>query len=193
MISSTSLSALQSLLEMFSSIVQIFLTWSKGPWKYCMDNQLHYSIGIPCNRSFPNYLWPHFQSESCFIVTVRDVVKHRANIFNLEQRTMKILYGQPIAISIEIYRDVKGSPLFLLYIIFNLKCVFPAPFLTTHTPNNLHSITYYENNVQSPIWIYPITARPEDKAIFFTCLNCILLIKFHFATLDFAPPHGISL
>ena len=109
------------------------------------------SIGIPCNRSFPNYLWPHFQSESCFTVTVRDVVKHRANIFNLEQRTMKILYGQPIAISIEIYRDVKGSPLFLLYIIFNLKCVFPAPFLTTHTPNNLHSIAYYENNVQSPI------------------------------------------
>ena len=129
--------ALQSLLEMLSSIVQIFLTWSKGPWKYCMDNQLQYSI--------------------------------------------------------EIYRDVKGSPLFLLYIIFNLKSVFPAPFLTTHTPNNLHSITYYENNVQSPIWIYPITARHEDKAIFFTCLNCILLIKFHFATLDFAPPHGISL
>ena len=123
--------------EMFSSIVQIFLTCSKGPWKYCMDNQLQYSI--------------------------------------------------------EIYRDVKGSPLFLLYIIFNLKCVFPAPFLTTHTPNNLHSITYYENNVQSPIWMYPITARHEDKAIFFTCLNCILLIKFHFPTLDFAPPHGISL
>ena len=117
MISSTSLSALQSLLEMFSSIVQIFLTWSKGPWKYCMDNQLHYSIGIPCNRSFPNYLWPHFQSESCFTVTIRDVVKRRANVFNLEQRTMKILYGQPIAI---FNGDLSGCERFaFILIVYN--------------------------------------------------------------------------
>ena len=27
---------------------------------------------------------------------------------------------------------------------------------------------------------------------FFTCLNCIPPIKFHFATLDFAPPRVIS-
>ena len=97
--------------------MQILLTWSKGPWKYCMDNQLHYSIGIPCNRSFPNYLWPHFQSESCFTVTVRDVVKHRANIFNLEQRTMKILYGQPIAI---FNRDLSGCERFaFILIVYN--------------------------------------------------------------------------
>ena len=39
-----------------------------------------------------------FNFSLCFTVTVRDVFKHRANIFNLEQRTMKILYGQPIAL-----------------------------------------------------------------------------------------------
>ena len=82
-----------------------------------MDNQLQYSIGIPCNWSFPNYLWPHFQSESCFTVTVRDVVKHRANIFNLEQRTMKILYGQPIAI---FNGDLSGCERFaFILIVYN--------------------------------------------------------------------------
>ena len=38
--------------------------------------------------------------------------------------------------------------------IFKKKRVFTAPFLTTHSPNNLLSITYYENNVQSPIRIF---------------------------------------
>ena len=84
-----------------------------------MDNQLHYSIGIPCNRSFPNYRsFPnHFQSESCFTDTIRDVVKHRANIFNLEQRTMKILYGQPIAI---FNQDLSGCERFaFILIVYN--------------------------------------------------------------------------
>ena len=51
-------------------------------------------------------------------------------------------------------------------IIFKLKCVFLAPFLTTHTPNNVHFINYYENNVQSPIRTYPIIALHEHWAIF---------------------------
>ena len=46
---------------------------------------------------------------------------------------------------VEIHQDMKVSHLFLLY-NFKVKTCFSAPFLTTHTPNNLHSITY-ENNV----------------------------------------------
>ena len=38
---------------------------------------------------------------------------------------------------------------FILF--FKLKHVFTAPLLTKHTPNNLYSIMYYENNVQSLI------------------------------------------
>ena len=43
----------------------------------------------------------------------------------------------------EIYRDMKGSHIFHC-IIFELKDVFSASFLTTHMSKNLHSITYHE-------------------------------------------------
>ena len=65
----------------------------------------------------------------------------------------------------EIYRDMKGSHIFHC-IIFELKDVFSASFLTTHMSNNLHSITYYENNVQSPIRTYPIIVLHEPQAVF---------------------------
>ena len=49
---------------------------------------------------------------------------------------------------------------------FKVKTCFSAPLLKTHTPNNLNSITYQENNVQSPIRTYPIIALHEHQAIF---------------------------
>ena len=51
-------------------------------------------------------------------------------------------------------------------IIFKLKCVFSAPLLKTYTLNKVHSITYLENNVQSPFRTYPIIAPNEHWAIF---------------------------
>ena len=61
----------------------------------------------------------------------------------------------------EICRDMKGSHIFLC-LIFELKRVFfSASFLTTHMPNNLHSITYYEKNVQSLIRTYPVIVLHE--------------------------------
>ena len=51
---------------------------------------------------------------------------------------------------VEIYRDMR-DPHLTFCIISKLKSVFSAPLLTTHKPNNLHSVTYYENNVQSLI------------------------------------------
>ena len=50
-------------------------------------------------------------------------------------------------------------------IIFSDKTCFSAPFLTMHTPNNLNSITYCENIIQSPITTYPIIALHEHEAI----------------------------
>ena len=51
-------------------------------------------------------------------------------------------------------------------IIFKLKRVFSALLLTTHPSNNLHSITYHENSVQSPIKTCPIIALHEHWEIF---------------------------
>ena len=45
-------------------------------------------------------------------------------------------------------------------------CIFLAPLLTTHMPNNLHSIMYHDNNVQSPIRTYLIIALHEHQVIF---------------------------
>ena len=47
-----------------------------------------------------------------------------------------------------------------------LKGVLSALLLTTYTSNNLHNITYHENNVQSPFRTYPIIALHEHWAIF---------------------------
>ena len=47
-----------------------------------------------------------------------------------------------------------------------LKRVFSAPLLKTYTPNNVHSITYHDNNVQSPFKIYLIIALNKHWAIF---------------------------
>ena len=101
-----------------------------------------------------------------------------------------VAFARASLIEVEIYRDMKSSHLFYC-IIFKLTC-FSAPILTTHTPNNLHSITYYENTlkVQSE---HTQSLHYMNKREFFTCLNCILPIKFHLATLDFAPSHAISL
>ena len=54
----------------------------------------------------------------------------------------------------------------LLCVIFKLKGVLSALLLTTYTSNNLHNITYHENNVQSPFRTYPIIALHEHWAIF---------------------------
>ena len=54
---------------------------------------------------------------------------------------------------------------FLLY-HFWIKTRSSAPFLTTHTPNNLYCITKHENDVQSPVKTYPIIALHEHEAIF---------------------------
>ena len=51
------------------------------------------------------------------------------------------------------------------YVIFKLKCVFSALLLKTYTPNNVHSITYHDNNVQSPFKIYLIIALNKHWAI----------------------------
>ena len=59
-------------------------------------------------------------------------------------------FVRALLIKVEIYWDMKGSHLTFLY-NFKVKSVFSAPLLTTHTSNNLHSIMYNENNVQSPI------------------------------------------
>ena len=89
--------------------------------------------------------------------------------------------------------EIKKVRIYFYYIIFKVKTCFFAPFLTTHTPNNVHFITYYENNVQSPIRTYSIIALHEHEQEIFTCLNCIRPIKFHFATLNSALSHAISL
>ena len=63
-----------------------------------------------------------------------------------------------------------NSHIYFNCIIFKLKLFkkfFSAPFLKTRVPNNLHSITYYENNVQNPVRTYPIIALQEHyKALF---------------------------
>ena len=69
---------------------------------------------------------------------------------------------------VEIYRDMiiwKVRIYFLLY-HFWIKTRSSAPFLTTHTPNNLYCITKHENDVQSPVKTYPIIALHEHEAIF---------------------------
>ena len=58
---------------------------------------------------------------------------------------------------IQIYQDMKGS-----HVNFKVKnFFFSTPLHTTHTPNNLHSIAYHENNIQSPIRTYSIIALHE--------------------------------
>ena len=47
-----------------------------------------------------------------------------------------------------------------------VKTCFSSPLLTTNMPINLHSITYHENNVRSPIRTYPIIALHGQCLIF---------------------------
>ena len=96
---------------------------------------------------------------------------------------MVVAFARASSIKVEIYWHID-----IICTILKLERVFSAPLLIAHTPNNLHSITYHENNVQSPIKTYLIIALQ-----FFTCLNCIRAIKFHFAKLDFALTRVISL
>ena len=67
--------------------------------------------------------------------------------------------------------EIKKVRIYFYYIIFKVKTCFFAPFLTTHTPNNVHFITYYENNVQSPIRTYSIIALHEHEQEIFHVLE----------------------
>ena len=60
---------------------------------------------------------------------------------------------------------------------FKVKRVFTAPLRTTNTPNNSRSITYYKNNVQSPLE-HTQSLHFTNIGRFFTCLNCIPPTKF---------------
>ena len=91
---------------------------------------------------------------------------------------------------VEIYQDVKARFTFHFCIISMLKGVFFTPLLTTHMLNDLHSITYHETSkVQSE---YTQSMCYMNICQFSSCLNCIPLIKFHFATLAFPPCHFIG-
>ena len=80
---------------------------------------------------------------------------------------------------------------FTFYVIFKLKHVFSSTVLTIHTPNNYLSIIYHENNIQSPIRTYSNIALCEHWVIFYVPEG-IPSIKFHFATVYFAPSCVIS-
>ena len=80
---------------------------------------------------------------------------------------------------------------FTFYVIFKLKHVFCSTVLTIHTPNNSLPIIYHENNIQSPIRTYSNIALCEH-CIIFDVPEGIPSIKFHFATVDFAPSCVIS-
>ena len=60
---------------------------------------------------------------------------------------------------------------------FKVKRVFTAPLRTTNTPNNSRSITYYKNNVQSPLE-HTQSLHFTNIGQSFMCLNYIPPIKF---------------
>ena len=62
-------------------------------------------------------------------------------------------FARASSIKIKINQDVEST-----HLNFKVKCVF--------LPNNLHSIMYHENDVQSPIRTYLIIALHEHQAIF---------------------------
>ena len=77
---------------------------------------------------------------------------------------MVVAFARASSIKVEIYWHKKKVR--IICTILKLERVFSAPLLIAHTPNSLHSITYHENNVQSPIRIYLIIALHEHWAIF---------------------------
>ena len=85
--------------------------------------------------------------------------------------------------------DMKGSHL-TFCIILKLKCVFFRSFTHNAHAKPLTSRTTKETSkVQSE---HTQSLHYMNIRQFFTCLNCISPIKFHFATLDFALSHVIS-
>ena len=78
-------------------------------------------------------------------------------------------FARASSIEVEIYRDMKGLHSSFC-IIFKFKGVLSAPFLTTHTPNNLLPSRTMKKNAQT----FPII-----ELQFFSCMNCIPSIRFH--------------
>ena len=79
---------------------------------------------------------------------------------------------------------------------FSVKTCFVYGFFIHHAQAKQPTLsnTYCHNNVQSSnVTEHTQTLHDIYVRQFFTCLNCILPIKFHFATLDFAPSPVISL
>ena len=54
----------------------------------------------------------------------------------------------------------------IFWFIFKSKHVFSTPLLVTHMPNNLHSIMYHDNNIQSPMTTYQVIVLHGHWAIF---------------------------
>ena len=130
--------------------------------RVCISHQSYNSIWISCTN---HSVWVLFSCKS-------DVMEsggcaQRMMLTRNLGLILLVLWFWPLqeprrvrSVFIGIWNRMKGSHSFHC-IIFKLKCVFSASFLTTHTPNNLHSITYYENNVQNAIRTYPIIAPHE--------------------------------
>ena len=105
--------------------------------RVCIAHQSNHSIWVSCINHSVQILF------SCKLCRG---IRRLCTKNDIDQKFWVYLINVMIVSSLseaEIYRDMKGSHLFHC-IIFELKHVFSASFLTTHMSNNLHSITYYE-------------------------------------------------
>ena len=130
--------------------------------RVCISHQSYNSIWISCTN---HSVWVLFSCKS-------DVMEsggcaQRIMLTRNFGLILLVLWFWPLqeprrvrSVFIGIWSRMKGSHLFSLY-NFQVKMCFSASFPPTHMPNNLHSITYCENNVQNAIRTYPIIAPHE--------------------------------
>ena len=123
--------------------------------RVCISQQWCHRIWISCtSHSIWGFFfqWCHGIKGLC---TKNDInQKFWAHLISV----MIVAFARASSSEVKIYCNMKGLHLILFYYF---STFFPAPFPTTHMPNNWHSITYYENNVQSPIRTYLIIVPHE--------------------------------
>ena len=116
--------------------------------RVCISHQSYYSIWI----SYANYsIWVLFLRKWCHwirgLYTKNDIIQkfwvHLISIMVCGLRKSLLDWGW----------DLSGCE----RLTFNLFVEFlSGNMFFPHLPNNLYSITYHENNIQSPIRTYPI-------------------------------------
>ena len=126
--------------------------------RVCISHQSYHNIWISCTNHSVWVLFSCTQRHGIRGLCIKNEINQKFWVHLLS--FMIVAFAGASSCEVEIL-GVWKVRIYFYRIILTKKRVFTAPFLTTHSPNNLHSITYYENNVQSPIRTYPVSSLHE--------------------------------